>query len=139
MKTRAITLLAVLAIVTGCDGEGRGTVGISESTLPASKLTMQVQPTDVVINTPITPAIVIAIQTATGTTKTTSSAVVTLALTQGAGPNGALATGTVTSTAVNGIATFNNVRVNTAGAGFKLTATSSGLAAATTSAFTVNP
>ena len=58
---------------------------------------------------------------------------VTLALTGGQ-PLG----GTLTAVPQNGIATFNNLTISTAGTGYTLSATSPGLASATSSSFAIN-
>src|SRR5947207_8926545 len=120
MKHRYLAVGALL--LAACDGQGRGTVGVSNNNLPATTLVFTVQPSNVVVNTPIVPAVSVAIQTSTGVTVSSSNAQVTLSIAQGTGTNGAATTGTITSGAVNGVATFNNVRVNTVGTAFKLVA-----------------
>ncbi len=62
---------------------------------------------------------------------------VTIAL--ASGPNGATLGGTLTATAVDGVATFAGLTLNTAGTGYTLEATASGLKSATTSDFNVVP
>ena len=131
--------LAALLLVAACDGTGRGTTGVSSSNLPATTLKFIVQPSNVVVNTPIVPSIQVAVQTSTGVTVSSSNAQITLTLAQGTGTNGAAVTGTVTSGAVQGIATFNNLRVNTVGTGYKLTASAPALASATSASFDVTP
>ncbi len=54
-------------------------------------------------------------------------------------PDGATLGGTLTATAVNGVATFAGLTLNTAGSGYTLVATASGLKAATTSDLSVVP
>jgi len=135
MKFRHLAFSAVL--LAACDGEGRDFSGVSSSNLPATKLVFTTQPSNVAVNTPITPAFAVAVQTATGVTVTSSTVQVTIAITSGTGTNGAAATGTLTSGVVNGVATFNNVRVNTAGTGFTLTASAPSLASAVSAAFNV--
>ena len=114
-------------------------MGVSTTNLPATTLKFIVQPSDVVVNTPIIPAVSVAVQTSTGVTVSSSSAQVTLSVEQGTGTNGAATTGTITATAVNGVATFNNVRVNTVGTAFKLAASAPALANGTSAAFNVTP
>jgi len=137
MKRRYLAVGALL--LAACDGQGRGTVGVSSTNLPATTLKFIVQPTDVVVNTPIVPAVQVAVQTSTGVTATSSSVQVTLSVEQGTGTNGAATTGTITSAAVNGVATFNNVRVNTVGTAFKLAASAPTLSNGTSTAFNVTP
>ncbi len=62
---------------------------------------------------------------------------VTIAL--ASGPDGATLGGTLTATAVDGVATFSGLTLNTAGTGYTLEATASGLKTATTSDFNVVP
>ena len=61
------------------------------------------------------------------------------ALALGAGPAGGRLSGTLTRPAVNGIATFTDLRIDKPGAGYTLRATTPGLPAATSAAFTVAP
>ena len=62
---------------------------------------------------------------------------VTIAL--ASGPDGATLGGTLAATAVDGVATFSGLTLNTAGTGYTLEATASGLKTATTSDFNVVP
>lgn len=60
---------------------------------------------------------------------------VSLAL--GNNPSGATLTGTTVATAVNGVATFNNLNVNRVGTGYTLIASATGLTPATSNAFNI--
>ena len=80
---------------------------------------------------------VVTARDAQGNTATGFSGNVTVAITSGTGTTGAVLGGTLTRAAVNGVATFTNLTIDRAGSGYTLTATSSGLAAATSAAFTV--
>jgi hypothetical protein len=71
-----------------------------------------------------------------GNTDPTFSGQITLAL--ASSPGGAALTGTLTAPAMSGIATFNGLKLNQAGGGYTLKATSSGLAAGTSAAFPVS-
>ena len=62
---------------------------------------------------------------------------VTIAL--ASGPDAATLGGTLTATAVDGVATFSGLTLNTAGTGYTLEATASGLEIATTTLFDVVP
>jgi len=66
-----------------------------------------------------------------------SSASITLAL--GNNPSGATLGGTTTVAAVSGVATFSNLSLTTAGIGYTLVASSSGLISATSNPFDVTP
>jgi len=137
MTARNLILGAVL--VAACDGSTAGSLGVSTTNLPATQLVFSVQPSNVQVNQVIVPAFSVAVQTSTGVTVSGSSAQVTVSLAQGTGTNGAALTGTLTIGAVNGVATFNNVRVNTAGTGFKIVASAPSLASGTSAAFDVTP
>ncbi len=100
--------------------------GLQPATSPAfdiqvgngNKLAFLVQPSNVVVGAPIAPAIEVAVQDAAGNTVTTSTDSIRFTLTPTSGGLG----GTVGARAVNGIATFNDVRISQAGTGYTLTA-----------------
>jgi hypothetical protein len=79
----------------------------------ATKLAFIQQPTSTVAGVAISPAVTVAIQDAGGNTVTSASNNVTLAI--GTNPSGGTLSGTATVAAVSGIATFNNLSINTAG------------------------
>ncbi|HEY6059959.1 MAG TPA: hypothetical protein VIV10_05190, partial [Gemmatimonadales bacterium] len=81
----------------------------------------------------LTPAIKVSAVDSLGAVLTAFTGNVTVALT--GGPAGAALTGTKTVAAVAGVATFSNLVVDSVGTGYKLNATTSGLAAATSTAF----
>ena len=62
-----------------------------------------------------------------------------MSLTPNTGTPGAALSGQLIVNAENGIATFNNLRINQAGTGYTLTATAPGLTSVTTDPFSVNP
>ena len=73
----------------------------------------------------------VTIQDTFGNTVTTSSANVTLTITSGTGTSGAVLTCTANpKAAASGIATFAGCKINTAGNGYTLTATTAGLTSA---------
>ncbi len=82
----------------------------------------------------------VAIQDATGNGVTTSTASVRLAIAVGTGTAGAIltCTGGLSKTAVSGVATFAGCSIDKAGIGYKLTATVTGLTAATSKEVDVN-
>ncbi|MGD0020639.1 MAG: hypothetical protein ABSD62_15470, partial [Candidatus Limnocylindrales bacterium] len=65
----------------------------------------------------------------------TSSATVTIAI--GTNPGGGTLSGTTSVAAVAGVATFSNLSINLPGTGYTLSATSTGLTSATSSAFDI--
>ena len=98
-----------------------------------SQLVFGQPPTGAASGATITPAVTVLIKDSVGNVVTTSSAPVTLTLTSG---TGTLA-GTTTQAAVNGVATFSDLSISTAGAGKILTASSTGLTSAASSAFAI--
>ena len=77
---------------------------------------------------------VVLIQDAYGNTVTTSTATVTLAI--GTNPTAGVLSGCLSSTSA-GVATFSGCKIDRAGTGFTLVASSAGLTGATSSAFTI--
>jgi prepilin-type N-terminal cleavage/methylation domain-containing protein len=74
-----------------------------------------------------------------GNTVTTSTASITLSITAGTGTSGAALTCTSNpKAAASGVATFAGCKINKSGAGYTLTATSSGLTSVTGNPFTIS-
>src|SRR5437763_723135 len=84
-------------------------------------------------NAALTPAVQVAIQDSLGQTVTGATDTVTLVL--GSNSTGAILLGTTTVPAVNGVATFSDLRVDRPGAGYVLVASGSRLVAATSTPF----
>lgn len=101
----------------------------------AAKLGFSTQPGGGVSNTAWAQQPVVEVQDAAGNRVTSSSASITLALTAGTGA----VTGTMTATAVSGLATFAGLHMDLVGTNKVLTASSSGLASGASSAFTITP
>ena len=95
------------------------------------KLAFIVQPSNITTGSAISPAVQVAVQNSAGDTITAATNPVTLALTTGTGLGG-----TLTVTPQNGVATFSNLTLSTAGS-YTLVATSSGLTSSTSASFTV--
>ncbi|HXJ43286.1 MAG TPA: Ig-like domain-containing protein [Bryobacteraceae bacterium] len=93
------------------------------------------QPTTTAASATLTPAITAEILDTTGTLISNSSASVVLAFGTNAG-SGTLS-GTLTKSAVNGVATFNNISIDKSGTGYTLTASSTGLSTATSNTFNI--
>lgn len=91
------------------------------STQTASKLVVQSAPTTGTAGTKLA-AVKVAVETASGHVVTTDTSTVTLTLSSGTFSNGL---STVTATAVNGIATFDNLTINVSGT-YQLTASTTG-------------
>ena len=100
-------------------------------------MAFRVQPSAVVAGYAIGPAVRVTVQDAQGNTVTSSTASITLAISSGTGTTSAVLGGTLTRAAVSGVATFDDLTVDTAGSGYTLTATATGLASVTSTAFNV--
>ncbi len=104
-------------------------------TLPPSKVAFTVQPTNVAIGAPITPAVQVSVEDSTGAVVASATNPVTIAI--GTNPSAGTLSGTLTVAAVNGVATFPGLKINNAGTGYTLTASAATLTSATSSAFNV--
>lgn len=102
----------------------------------ATKLAFVTPPSNTSAGAVISPAVQVAVQDASGTTVPGATNSVTVAI--GTNPTGATLSGTLSVSAVNGVATFNNLSINSAGSGYTLTAASGNLAVATSGAFTIS-
>ncbi len=122
---------AVAALLAGAAAVACG--GSTHLPGPAAKLAFTVQPSNTSAGIGIAAAV--AIQDASGNTMTSATNAVTVALR--ANPVGGTLSGTTTVVAVNGVATFSNLSVDKCGASYSVTATASGLAGATSTAFDV--
>ncbi|HET9515375.1 MAG TPA: Ig-like domain-containing protein [Gemmatimonadales bacterium] len=91
---------------------------------PAVRLAFATQPADAAAGATLAP-IRVAVQDEVGSTVTTSTASVTMSLDRN--PGGATLSGTRTVTASGGVATFSNLRIDKAGSGYTLRATSGSL------------
>ena len=97
------------------------------------KLVYGVQPSNVTAGVADSPSIVVDVEDQFGNVVTTDSSSVTLAVASGPGS----ASGTLTVAASSGVATFSNVKLDTAG-NYTLTASDGGLTTATSNSFTVS-
>ena len=101
----------------------------------AAKLAFTVQPTAALAGAVIAPAIVVAAQDAQGTLVPTFTGTVTIAI--AANPGSGTLSGATTVAAVGGLATFSDLSIDKAGAGYTLQAGASGLTSGTSAAFTI--
>lgn len=101
----------------------------------ATKLAFGVQPSTVAAGVAIAPSVRVSALDVDGNTATGYTGNVTLAL--GSNPGAGTLGGTLTVAAVAGVATFATPFLDKAAAGYTLAASASGLAGATSSAFTV--
>src|SRR5439155_1053851 len=103
----------------------------------ATQLALTVQPTNTVAGGAITPAVQVTALDPAGNLVPGFTGSITVAL--GNNPGGSTLGGTTTVAAVNGVASFGDLTADKTGASFWLTATATGLAKATSSAFTITP
>ena len=135
---RRLALVSALILGVACD-EGDVVTGFVPSPSPPTRLTVSVQPSDVTVLEAISPAVRVEIRNNAGQVVANSTLPVTMSITPNTGTPGAALSGQVIVNAENGIATFNNLRINQAGTGYTLTATVTGLAAVITAPFDVTP
>jgi hypothetical protein len=98
------------------------------------KLALVGAPGDAVAGLPI-PGLAVAVEDASGATDPGAQTSVTIAL--GANPAGGTLSGTTAVVAVNGVATFSDLSIDKAGAGYTLTVSASGFAGVTSATFSV--
>jgi hypothetical protein len=103
----------------------------------ATQLAFGQQPGTTVANRLITPAVKVRALDALGNLATSFAGNVSVAL--GGNPGGATLGGTTPVSAVSGVATFFDLSLNKTGTGYTLTASASGLAAVTSTAFDIIP
>jgi hypothetical protein len=104
---------------------------------PATQLTFTVQPTTTTVGVTISPAVEVTAQDDFGNTATSFTGDVTVAI--GTNPSGGgVLSGTLTRAAVDGVATFTDLRIDRSGIGYTLAASAMGLAGTTSVAFDIN-
>ena len=129
------TVAAAAAGPHAGSGVGGSPMEFSATALPATRLAYLTQPSDVVAGNAIAPPVAVAVQDEDGHLVNSSSASVAVAL--GTFPQGAVLGGTKTVAAVQGIATFADLTLTKAFAGYTLVASSAPLASATSGPFSV--
>jgi hypothetical protein len=120
--------------ITGC--------GDSPATPPEptpTKLAFIVQPTNITVREPITPAVRVAVRDLQDNTVTGAAHTITLRISAGTGPVGAALLGDVSGAAVDGVATFDDLTIDKPDSRYTLTATTTGLADASSTTFDVVP
>src|SRR5207253_655053 len=95
------------------------------------------QPSNTVAGASIAPAVQLTVQDSFGNTVTSSNASITLAI--GNNPRSGTLGGTVSTAAVNGVATFSTLSIGKTGTGYTLSAASSGLTGTSSTGFNVIP
>jgi hypothetical protein len=131
----AVTAATVLG--TACiDPTATGVRGIATlGGTPTDQLAFPVQPSGAVAGRIITPAVQVAALDSLGNTDLSFTGAVTVSL--GNNPGGGFLGGTRTVGAVNGVASFGDLTVSSAGTGYTLVASASGATDATSNAFNI--
>jgi urease beta subunit len=121
------------ASATGLVGATSNAFTISEGR--ATQLGFRTQPSDALAGVAIAPPIQVGIHDAMGNLLATANQAVTVAI--DSNPGGGVLSGTATVSAVGGIATFSDLQIDQAAAGYSLSATTSGLTGATSNLFDI--
>ena len=100
-----------------------------------AKLAFSAQPSNVAAGSSITPSVTVTVEDGAGNPVNSATNSITIAI--GTNPSSGTLGGTLTVAAVNGVATFSTLNINTAGTGYTLTASAFGLTGATSSTFNV--
>ncbi|MBE7454169.1 MAG: hemagglutinin [Kofleriaceae bacterium] len=103
----------------------------------AATLAFTIQPTTSTAGVAFTPAVTVTARDAFGNTATSFTGAVALAI--GTNPGGGSLAGAAAETAVAGVAVFAGLSIDRTGAGYTLTAASSGLPTATSDPFDIVP
>ena len=101
----------------------------------ATQLVFAVPPANSAAGTPLSPAVAVAVEDASGNIQASATNAVTLAI--GSNPGAGTLSGATTVSAVNGVATFSNLTINNVGSGYTLTASTAGLPTTTGPPFNV--
>lgn len=104
----------------------------------ATQLAFTVAPTSTTAGRPISPAVQVVARDAAGQTDASFTGDVTLSITAGTGNRTGALSGVTTVAAVAGVATFAALDIDTAGTGYKLSATAPGVAGTTSPAFSID-
>ena len=105
------------------------------TTPPADRLSFVVQPTTTPVGEAIAPSVRVVARDDDGEIAQGYTGTITISL--GVNPTGATLSGTLSVNAVQGVATFDDLRIDRSSSGYKLSATASNVTPATSAAFTV--
>ncbi len=129
--------IKAIAAVSGSLNSAVATSAYRITIRPATQLIFQVQPVTTGATAPLTPAVQVAVEDATGAVVADSAAPVTIAIR--ANPGNATLSGTLTVNAVNGVATFTNLTLDKVGTGYTLFASSGTLTGVQSTGFNITP
>jgi hypothetical protein len=118
---------------TGLTAVTSGTITVTAGA--ATQLVFSVQPITTTAGAAITPAVQVTAEDGSGNTATGFTGNITVTI--GTNPGGGTLSGTATVAAAGGVASFANLSINKAGAGYTLTATGAG--SVTSAAFDITP
>ena len=131
----AVLLLLLIPSSTGIAAPGPSPTPPSSSPGPAALLIFGVQPSDTLPGAPISPAVTVQVEDQFGYLVTTDASTVTLAI--GTNPASGNLSGTLTVSAIGGVATFSDLSIDALGTGYTLVATDGGLVSATSQLFNI--
>jgi hypothetical protein len=136
---RLFLLLPLLASIACDDGLFGAVVGVQPSPSPDQlTLIFTTQPPNGFVNIPLNPPVQVTVQNGSGGVVTTSNLLISVNLSPNIGTPGATLTGSTQITAVNGVATFNNLRVDRVGT-YALIAVADGAITGGSTTFTISP
>jgi hypothetical protein len=127
-----------LTVTRGGSCQGNGTLTASGTLIvygAAAKLAFDQQPTNATGGSAVTPAVTVQVLDANNNVVGDAAAPITVAI--GNNPASGTLSGTLTTNAVNGVATFVALSIDKVGTGYTLAATSTGLTSATSNAFNI--
>lgn len=134
---RWIIPAALCVLTVACSGGG-SSGGSGVAPVPAPTLSIQQQPGGAQPAAAFTTQPVVHVRDAQGALDTAdSSTVVTASIQVGTGTSGAQLSGTTSVTVSGGIATFTDLAIDLAGAGYRLSFTATGFSVVNTAAFSV--
>lgn len=132
---KAFTGYTLTASAAGLSSATSVSFDISPNT--ATKLGFAVDTTSAPINTAISPSMEVSILDAYDNVVTGASSTVTIAFENDPSSGSATLGGTASKAAVSGVATFDNITIDTTGTGYSFIATATGLTSASSSLFNV--
>ncbi len=134
ISVSASTTIRAIAVANGVGS----LLALGSYAITPAQLVFVTSPTAGNLGSALSPSPAVAVENANGSVLTAATGIVTLQLANNSA--GASLSGTTSASVVNGIATFPNLVVSTAGSGYTLTAISPGMSAGTSSPFSVaNP
>lgn len=134
-RVPAVALFALLVLLAGCGGDDR-TGGLTDPDVgPPAALAFAAVPGEAPVGDPLAPPVEVEVRDAEGRTVLDATREVTLSLE--ANPSGATLGGTTTVSAVDGVATFDDLTLDRVGEGFTLSASADGLEGAGSGSFDV--